>query len=400
MEIGSWTPGRIGAQPRFLPRCLKTERPSMSITPITPRAPAPLPPPESRELYDARHWESAYRHFDEDAVPSLLLHLQDDLTRARRREAAWLSVIVHLLVIILFVNQPRIEGFYRRVFLHQQPIMRVSVQDLIKQRDLTYLELPPDLQKPPEHPKTNVMSDKDRIATTRTPQLDPKELRKLFASSHPGVPKGMQGQPQDSSITPAPAPAQAATQQQAAQPQPPQNSSSNQIAQLQLPQTQEKPPVKFGGTLSAGSAIDQAARAAAQNRGGGIGGQGGDFGLSQGKAGGVMGPMEILSDTMGVDFGPYLNRLLIDVRERWYQLIPESASFKRGWVTIDFLILKDGTVQGLKIVDSSGDVTLERPAYGSIKGPFEALPREFPGSYLGLRFRFFYNLNPDGSEIK
>jgi outer membrane biosynthesis protein TonB len=210
----------------------------------------------------------------------------------------------------------------------------------------------------------------------------------------------MQGQPQDSSITPAPAPAQAATQQQAAQPQPPQNSSSNQIAQLQLPQTQEKPPVKFGGTLSAGSAIDQAARAAAQNRGGGIGGQGGDFGLSQGKAGGVMGPMEILSDTMGVDFGPYLNRLLIDVRERWYQLIPESASFKRGWVTIDFLILKDGTVQGLKIVDSSGDVTLERPAYGSIKGPFEALPREFPGSYLGLRFRFFYNLNPDGSEIK
>jgi hypothetical protein len=399
VEIGSWTPAGISAQPRFLLRCLKTERPSMSITPITPRAPAPLPP-ESRELYDARHWESAYRHFDEDAVPSLLLHLQDDLTRARRREAAWLSVIVHLLVIILFVNQPRIEGFYRRVFLHQQPIMRVSVQDLIKQRDLTYLELPPDLQKPPEHPKTNVMSDKDRIATTKTPQLDPKELRKLFASSHPGVPKGMQGQPQDSSITPAPAPAQAATQQQAAQPQPPQNSSSNQIAQLQLPQTQEKPPVKFGGTLSAGSAIDQAARAAAQNRGGGIGGQGGDFGLSQGKAGGVMGPMEILSDTMGVDFGPYLNRLLIDVRERWYQLIPESASFKRGWVTIDFLILKDGTVQGLKIVDSSGDVTLERPAYGSIKGPFEALPREFPGSYLGLRFRFFYNLNPDGSEIK
>ena len=83
--------------------------------------------------------------------------------------------------------------------------------------------------------------------------------------------------------------------------------------------------MKFGGTLSAGSAIDQAARAAAQNRGG-YGGQGGDFGLSQGKAGGVMGPMEILTDTMGVDFGPYLNRVLQDVRQNWYQLIPESAS--------------------------------------------------------------------------
>ena len=140
--------------------------------------------------------------------------------------------------------------------------------------------------------------------------------------------------------------------------------------------------------MSAGSAIEQAARAAAQNRGGGYGGQGGDLGLSQGKAGGIMGPMEILTDTMGVDFGPYLNRVLHDVRESWYQLIPESASFKKGWVTIDFYILKDGSVQGLKIVEPSGDVTLDRPAYGSIKGsdPFQPLPREFPGPYLGLRF--------------
>src|ERR1700758_3883987 len=92
----------------------------MSITPITPRDPGPPPAQEAPGLDDARHWETAYRHFDEDAVPALLLHLQDDLTRARRREAAWLSVIVHLLVIILFVNQPKIEGFYRRGVLHQQ----------------------------------------------------------------------------------------------------------------------------------------------------------------------------------------------------------------------------------------------------------------------------------------
>jgi hypothetical protein len=338
----------------------------MSITPTTPRDSSPPPVQETPGLYDARHWESAYRHFDEDAVPALLLHLQDDLTRSRRREAAWLSVIVHLLVIILFVNQPRLEGFYRRVFLHQQPITRVSVQDLLKQRDLTYLELPSDLQKITKRPETNVISDKDRVATTRTPQPDPKELKKIIASAHPGRPgpTGPQGpSPQQSpSITQAPAAAPQQAQQQGG---PPQNSPSNPIAQLQTPQI-EKPQVKFGGNVSAGSAIEQAARAAAQNRGGSYGGQGGDLGLSQGKAGGVMGPMEILTDTMGIDFGPYLNRVLHDVRENWYQLIPESASFKRGWVTIDFFILKDGTVQGLRVVESSGDVTLERPAYGSI----------------------------------
>ena len=112
-------------------------------------------------------------------------------------------------------------------------------------------------------------------------------------------------------------------------------------------------------------------------------------------------PIEVLTDTMGVDFGPYLNRVLHDVREHWYQLIPESASFKRGWVTVDFFILKDGSVQGMRIVDSSGDVTLNRPAYGGIASstPFAALPTEFKGPYLGLRLSFYYNLSPSPEEF-
>jgi hypothetical protein len=36
-------------------------------------------------------------------------------------------------------------------------------------------------------------------------------------------------------------------------------------------------------------------------------------------------PIEILTDTMGVDFGPYKQRVLHDVRMNWYQLIPEQA---------------------------------------------------------------------------
>ena len=75
----------------------------MSITPITPRDPSPSAQ-EAPGLYDARHWETAYRHFDEDAVPALLLHLQDDLTRARRREAAWLSVIGFAATIFCYLG--------------------------------------------------------------------------------------------------------------------------------------------------------------------------------------------------------------------------------------------------------------------------------------------------------
>jgi len=360
----------------------------MSITPTTPRDQLS----EAPGLYDASHWETAYRHFDEDAVPALLLHLQDDLTRARRREAAWLSVIVHLLVIILFVNQPRIEGFYRRVFLHQQPIMRVSVQDLLKQKELTYLELPPDLQKVPKRPNSDVISDKDRTASSRTPQLDAKALKKIIDSSRPGRP-GPGGPPAQetpqAASAPPPSPAPQTQQQQQTPPQ---------ISQIQPPQI-EKPPVKFGGAVSAGSAIDQAARAAAQSRGG-YGGDGGDFGLNQGKAG-TMGPLEILTDTMGVDFNPYLSRVIHEVKEHWYQLIPESASMKRGKVVLQFAILPDGSVAGLQIVASSTDTALDRPAYGSITGsnPFPPLPKEFTGPYLGLRFSYYYNIEIEGEGV-
>jgi len=360
----------------------------MSITPTTPRDQLS----EAPGLYDASHWETAYRHFDEDAVPALLLHLQDDLTRARRREAAWLSVIVHLLVIILFVNQPRIEGFYRRVFLHQQPIVRVSVQDLLKQKELTYLELPPDLQKVTKRPNTDVISDKDRTASSRTPQLDAKALKKIIDSSRPGRP-GAGGPPAQetpqAASAPPPSPAPQIQQQQQTPPQ---------ISQIQPPQI-EKPPVKFGGAVSAGSAIDQAARAAAQSRGG-YGGDGGDFGLNQGKAG-TMGPLEILTDTMGVDFNPYLSRVIHEVKEHWYQLIPESASMKRGKVVLQFAILPDGSVAGLQIVASSTDTALDRPAYGSITGsnPFPPLPKEFTGPYLGLRFSYYYNIEVEGEGV-
>jgi len=375
----------------------------MSTTQTPPRDPLPPPAAPAQDapgLYDARHWETAYRHFDEDAVPRLLLHLQDDLTRSRRREAAWLSVIVHLLVIILFVNQPRIEGFYRRVFLHQQPVMSVSVQDLLRQKELTYIELPPDLQKIAKRPDTNVISDKDRTASSRTPQPDPKELKKLMASSRPGTPgpSGVQSQ------QPAPDAASQAQDNPGPQipqqgPPPPQNQAQNQLAQLQPP-VQPSPQVKFGGSMSAGSAIDQAARAAAQNRGG-YGGDGGDFGLNQGKAG-TLGPMEVLTDTMGVDFNPYLARVLHDVKQNWYALIPESAVMKKGKVVIEFFIQKDGSVAGLKVMSSSGDVALDRPAFGSITGsnPFPPLPKEFPGPYLGLRFSYYYNLNTDGTEFR
>jgi hypothetical protein len=115
-----------------------------------------------------------------------------------------------------------------------------------------------------------------------------------------------------------------------------------------------------------------------------------------------MGPLEILSDTMGVNFGPYVERVLQDVKRRWYELIPESAkapTMKKGKVTIEFAILKDGTVAKMKFVSTSGDEALDLGAWDgiSLSSPFLPLPSEFTGEYLGLRFKFFYN--PDKADL-
>src|SRR5579872_5923937 len=104
---------------------------SMSTTQIPPNPTPPTRPSEGGDLYDARYWESAYREIVE--APALLLHLQDELAHARRREAFWISVVVHLIVVLLLYNSPKLAGF--------MPRRAVVVMNPQSQKDLTYLEL-------------------------------------------------------------------------------------------------------------------------------------------------------------------------------------------------------------------------------------------------------------------
>ena len=67
------------------------------------------------------------------------------------------------------------------------------------------------------------------------------------------------------------------------------------------------------------------------------------------------------------------------------------------------LLLKDGRVADLQLAQSSGDTSLDRPAWGSITGsdPFPPLPTEFGGQSLTLRFTYYYLANnPDASDLQ
>ena len=377
----------------------------MSTTQIPPRGPippsSPVPRPEPGEFYDSQHWESAYRQFDPDDVPHLLIQLQDDLARSRKREAAWLSVVLHLMIVMLLAGSDRIAKF-----LPHRQVVFVSPADMAKQKDLTFLELPPDEQKVSKRPDTDVISDKDRIATSKRPQVDPKELKKILDAARAGA-RGKPGTPAPPQQAQAPQVAQSPTEQPPVQ-QPPQQSPpappASQIAQVAPPPTpRPTPQPTFGGSMSASSAVEEAARAVAANRGG-YGGEGGDFGTNLGQSGAkTVGQLDVLSDTMGVDFGPYLSRVVQNVRANWYNIIPEVARppiMKKGKLSIEFAILKDGKVAGMKLATGSGDVALDRAAWGGItaSNPFPPLPQEFGGQYLYLRFNFFYN--PDSADLK
>lgn len=323
----------------------------------------------------------------------LLEEMQDERSRSRWREAVWISVVLHLLLIITFLLSPKI-------FPNHDNIVLLSPTDRMKDRDMTFLDLPSDLQKHVPPPKTDILSDKNRIATARQPVLDRKALEKILNAQKAGAPGPNGNTPKNTQ----PAPPQVAAAPPTQQPQqqaPEQKTDANSIAKLEPPQVPKAPPGAFRSPMSAGSAIQQAVQAAAATRGGGAGG---DFGVGPIRPNtNVQGAMDILSDTMGVDFGPYLQRVLHDVKFNWYNLIPEVARpplMKKGIVTIQFAISKDGSVMGMRAVNGSGDVSLDRAAWGGItaSNPFPPLPSEFKGEYLALRFRFYYN--PDKNEMR
>jgi len=311
---------------------------------------------------------------------------EDDVASYRKREAAWISGVVHAVIILLLLFAP---PWFSRTTVKFVPVQ--------PKEDTTFLELPPDQLKLKAPPKTNIISDKNRMAQSRTPVPNKEALHKLIDPRNPGRPAPAQ-QPapsqQQAAITPEQQPAPQQGQSQTPQ-QPP-----TQTAKLQEP---PKPRVPFK-IASPGSTISQAIQSVANSHGTtSVPFGGGNYGSGLRPKAATQGNLEILSDTLGVDFGPYLSRLKLTVQEHWYAIMPQSAmppEMKKGVVVVEFAILKDGRVAGLRIVRPSGDVALDRAAYGGItySDPLPRLPANFTGDYLLLRASFYYN--PETNQLE
>jgi len=324
----------------------------------------------------AREPESFLQGGQTEFTPILLTQLRDDLSRSRLREAFWISLVAHLLGIILLALSPKLLPSL------WHPVELRTAEQMIHDKEFTYLELPKDsLKSPAKPPDTKFLSDKNRIAKSKMTPPDRQTLESLR--------KGLPGPP-GAALPNTPPTASAPPQPGGAVNQANNNTPLNVPAVKPAPQRDLS---AFAGQ-SAGSAIAQAARNSARGSFS-TGGGGGNYGSPNGGGNQVGSGLDILSDTQGVDFGPYLSRIVAVVRMNWYNLIPEEARppmLKKGKVSIEFAILPDGKVAGMRLIGESGDIALDRAAWGGISAsnPFSPLPAAFHGPYLALRFHFYY----------
>ena len=329
----------------------------------------------------------------------LLLSWDTAADQARSRRAGTLSIVVHVVGLVVLFSLPR-------------EVFRPAPQT---RRTITPLVFPPKepTQKAPNTgkisksfnveqllPQPKVELPRTRVSTTRprallpppkpqakpsapAPMIEPPKVDVAAKESGPKFPDG---------LAPAPAP-------------PPQI------------QTEEKPKLAFetpGGYAGSGqgaakeappsTSVADAMRSLAHGTGGG-GLVVGDLGAGEGGLGPGINQapsagrkqeskLQLLSDPMGADFGPYLLQILQTVRRNWFSVMPESAKLgRRGTVLVQFAIAKDGTVTKVVFAANSGIEALDRAAVASISmsNPFPPLPSDFRGNVIRLQLTYAYN---------
>ena len=342
------------------------------------------------------------------------LHLLTDWgaagARSRWREAAIGSVAAHVVAIVVLALLP--ESAF-------QPSKR---PEIVARRQVTPLIAPRwELTQPtPNKGKVSKTIPMDSLleqAKLQQPRTAPP------STTRPAAPT--QGQP--APFTPPPTPAPAPTPQIA---EPPKLDASltagaltkGPIGTPEAPpappqiQAEEKPKLQFEtpGAPPSGprpgtgkfplpsASVAEAVRTMAPggsggvtvgDTGSGVGGLGSGMNLPP-SAGKRASALELLSDPQGVDFRPYMAKVLAAVRRNWFAIMPESVKLgTRGKVILQFSIDRSGGVPKLVIDIPSGVRALDQAAVAGVSAslPFPSLPSEFRGDVIRLRLVFAYN---------
>ncbi len=313
---------------------------------------------------------SRWVDYDTHELLQMISELEDERRWARLREGIWIAVLIHILLLSAVTWIPR-------YIFHVTPV--IDPFDAIKQRkDLTYLDLPPDLIKKLQ-PKVQV-----KPVPEQQQHVDKKTLEALKKAPPP--PPLTEPQP--------PTPTE----------QPPAlTTPTPKIEQAPAPDVTPRPaPVPAKPDFAMGSSnpadqLQQAMRGARSGPGATTNPGSGTLPMHPGAG---TGGVQVLSDMQGVDFNSWLLRWHRETERTWDPLIPEEVNppiLKKGAVVVRFKVLPNGRLMdgSMMLEGRSGDTALDRAAWGALTGSsYPPLPRDFHGPYLELRAIFLYNMEP------
>jgi len=308
-----------------------------------------------------------YGELDHHELIRLLDTIEDERARSRFRESIYISCFIWLVLAWV--------GFYGPKYLWHAPKV-IDPMTVLRERELTQLNLP--MLTPHAVPRP----------AAPPPKIDEKTLEHMreltrehaVRNPEPPPPTPVPIQPQPTAapnIPPPPVPT----------PQP--RTPPPVVADAPAPQPSTRPnfntnPSTPGDAMSrvlAGAAGDHSTGNYSNRRSGGP--------LNMGGA-------EILSDTQGVNFNAYIQRILRDIKRNWDPLIPEEAQpplMKQGETYIRFTILPNGDIGEMHLDGSTHDDAINHSCWSAIttEGQYPPLPSQFHGPNLELRIHFLVN---------
>jgi len=331
-----------------------------------PRAPLSFVPhgPQDQPLQPVvRIRTNRYGELEEHELVRLLDTIEDERARSRFRESIYISLFFWLAVTWLIFYGPRV--------LWHAPQL-INPADAMKQQELTQLNMP------------NLPQHAPKAAPKPVRPIDNQTLKQLQKMAREEAAAAPPPRPTPTPATTTPPPSAPVS------PSPAHTTSSTPSPEAPQPQNSTKPNFNTN-TGSPGENLQNTVNKVAHGYGNGNGTQ-----FSASPSNPLGGGVDILSDTQGVDFEPYLKRILADIKRNWLPLIPEEAQppiSKQGETYIRFKILPDGNIQAMFLDGSTKDVAIDKSCWNAItsEGQFPPLPSQFHGPNLELRIHFLVN---------
>lgn len=103
---------------------------------------------------------------------------------------------------------------------------------------------------------------------------------------------------------------------------------------------------------------------------------------------------EIVDASVSPGLNTYLNSSVLPmIRANWYRLVSKSTENVAGDATVEFTVLKDGSVATSNLAEGASHAALGDMALSAVRksGPFPSLPPEVTSPSLAVRARFWFD---------